>query len=525
MSPAGNLPSIDGDNARLRLAAIVDSSDDAIVSKTLEGIIVTWNRAAEQMFGYTASEAIGRPITMIIPPERLHEETHVLTRVRRGERVEHFETVRVHKNGTPVYISLSVSPIRNDDGVIVGASKIARDIGERIRAEEQRELLLNREQDARAEAEKANRIKDEFLATLSHELRTPLNAMLGWTRMLRSGALDAVTGARAVETIERNTRVLIQLVEDVLDVARITTGTMRLEARPVALVPVIEAAVESMRPAARAKRIRVGLFLDSAVPPVEGDAARLQQIVWNLVSNAIKFTEANGRVEVYLSQDQSRVEIRVVDTGRGIDPVFLPRVFDRFTQADSSTTRAHSGLGLGLAIVRHLVELHGGVVRAASEGIGRGSTFSVELPIPSIRRDPADIALGRVAVTAGELRGLRIVVVDDDRDARDLIAAVLTANGAEPILAESFDAALTAIERRRPDLVVCDIAMPERNGYDLIRAMRSRGLSNIPVVALTALVREEDRRRALDAGFVAHIGKPVDPSDLVRELARLSGRG
>ena len=522
MSPAGNPPPVGSDDARLRLAAIVDSSDDAIVSKTLEGIIVTWNRAAETMFGYTASEAVGQSITMIIPPERLHEETEVLTRVRRGDRVEHFETIRVHKNGTRVYISLTVSPIRNDEGVIVGASKIARDIGERIRAEEQRELLLSREQDARAEAEKANRIKDEFLATLSHELRTPLNAMLGWTRMLRSGALDAATGARAVETIERNTRVLIQLVEDVLDVARITTGTMRLEARPVALVPVIEAAIESMRPAARAKRISVGLFLDSAVPPVNGDAARLQQIVWNLVSNAIKFTDADGRVEVHLSQDHSQAEIRVVDTGHGIDPAFLPRVFDRFTQADSSTTRAHAGLGLGLAIVRHLVELHGGVVRASSEGIGRGSTFSIDLPIPGIRRE-AEIALGRTIATA-DLRGLRIVVLDDDRDARELIAAVLTANGAEPILADSVEAGLTVMDRQRPDLVVCDIAMPERNGYDFVRAMRHRGLAHIPVAALTALVRDEDRRRVLDAGFVAHIGKPVDPGDLVRELARLTGR-
>jgi PAS domain S-box-containing protein len=522
VSPAGNPPPVGSDDARLRLAAIVDSSDDAIVSKTLEGIIVTWNRAAETMFGYTASEAVGKSITMIIPPERLHEETEVLTRVRRGDRVEHFETIRVHKNGTRVYISLTVSPIRNDEGVIVGASKIARDIGERIRAEEQRELLLSREQDARTEAEKANRIKDEFLATLSHELRTPLNAMLGWTRLLRAGALDAATGARAVETIERNTRVLIQLVEDVLDVARITTGTMRLEARPVALVPVIEAAIESMRPAARAKRISVGLFLDSAVPPVNGDAARLQQIVWNLVSNAIKFTDADGRVEVHLSQDHSQAEIRVVDTGHGIDPAFLPRVFDRFTQADSSTTRAHAGLGLGLAIVRHLVELHGGVVRASSEGIGRGSTFSIDLPIPGIRRE-AEIALGRTIATA-DLRGLRIVVLDDDRDARELIAAVLTANGAEPILADSVEAGLTAMDRGRPDLVVCDIAMPERNGYDFVRAMRHRGLAHIPVAALTALVRDEDRRRVLDAGFVAHIGKPVDPGDLVRELARLTGR-
>jgi CheY-like chemotaxis protein len=290
----------------------------------------------------------------------------------------------------------------------------------------------------------------------------------------------------------------------------------------VSLVPVIEAAVESMRPAARAKRISVGLFLDSAVPPVNGDAARLQQIVWNLVSNAIKFTDANGRVEVHLSQDHSQAEIRVRDTGHGIDPSFLPRVFDRFTQVDSSTTRAHSGLGLGLAIVRHLVELHGGVVRASSEGIGRGSTFSVDLPIPGIRREE-EIALGRTIATA-DLGGLRIVVVDDDRDARELIATVLTANGAEPILADSVEAGLTAIDRQRPDLVVCDIAMPERSGYDFIRAMRYRGLAHIPVAALTALVRDEDRRRVLDAGFVAHIGKPVDPGDLVRELARLTGR-
>jgi PAS domain S-box-containing protein len=513
-------PPSDDEAARARLASIVDSSDDAIVGKTLDGIITSWNRGAERLFGYSADEAVGRSITLIIPKERLPEEDEVLRRVRAGDRVDHFETVRVRKDGRQVHISLTVSPILDRTGRVIGASKIARDITERRQAEAERELLLQREVSARNEAEKANRIKDEFLATLSHELRTPLTAMLGWIRMLRTRGADPATTERALDTIERNTKLLTQLVEDVLDVSRITTGTMRLDAQSVPLIPIIEAAVESMRPAARAKTIQLGLFLDPAVPPVAGEPARLQQIVWNLISNAIKFTPRGGRVEVHLAQAASRIEIRVSDTGQGIDREFLPFVFDRFTQADSSTTRRYGGLGLGLAIVRHLVELHGGTVTASSDGPGRGATFVVALPAPAVA---AAAMPGAAAGRPRRLRGVRVLAIDDDADARELLSVVLAGDGAHVVTARSVDEGLAAFDRDRPDVIVCDIAMPERDGYELVRTLRQRG-DTVPVAALTAHAREDERSRSVAAGFQTHIVKPVDPDELVTEVARLACR-
>ena len=509
------------DMATARLAAIVESSDDAIVSKTLDGIITSWNQAAERMFGYTAEEAIGRPITLIIPSERLDEETEVLRRVRQGDRVDHFETVRRRKDGDLVPISLTVSPIRDTDGSVIGASKIARDITDRLRADAERDLLLSRERTARNESEKANRIKDEFLATLSHELRTPLNAMLGWVRMLRMGRFDGGTAERALDTIERNTRLLARLVEDVLDVSRITTGTMLLDPKSVGLVPIIEAAVESMRPAARAKAIQVGLFLDPATARINGDPARLQQIVWNLVSNAIKFTNRGGRVEIHLLQAGSHVELRVVDTGRGIAPAFLPRVFDRFTQADSSSTRSYGGLGLGLAIVRHLVELHGGEVRASSEGEGRGSTFTVRFPVSAVAHAAAPTDPGRPSSVT--LHGVRVLVLDDNSDARELLRAVLMDNDAIVMTAGSVDEAVSALTWQAPHVVLCDISMPGRDGYEFAREARRLRGDAVPIIAVTAYARAEERDRLLREGFSAHIPKPVDPFDLIREVARVVG--
>jgi PAS domain S-box-containing protein len=515
----------DNTEAVVRLAAIVNSSDDAIVSKTLDGVITSWNPAAERMFGYTAAEAVGRSITLIIPFDRLSEEDEVLRRLRRGETVDHYETIRVRKDGALRNISVTVSPVRNAAGEIVGASKIARDITAQREAEAERGVLLAREQAARADAEKANRIKDEFLATLSHELRTPLNAILGWTRMLRARSLDPETSDRALETIDRNIQLLTRLVEDVLDVSRITTGTMRLDTRPVGLVPVIEAAVESVRPAARAKGIQIGVFLDSALGPVAGDASRLQQVVWNLVSNAIKFTPRDGRVEVHLEEHAWQAEIRVVDTGKGIAAEFLPRVFDRFTQADSSRTRAHSGLGLGLAIVRHLAELHGGTVSAESAGEGRGTTFTVRLPLLAVQASsPGSHARPRPG--AGALSGIRLLVVEDDDDSRILLLAVLRDAGATAEAAGSVPEALAALDWAAPDVILCDISMPGQDGFDLLRQVRRRSgaLGGVPIVALTARAREEERNETLAAGFTSHIAKPADPARLVREVARLAGR-
>jgi PAS domain S-box-containing protein len=525
-NPSDTNPLSQLEQAALRLAAIVDSSEDAIVAKTLDGIITAWNRAAERMFGYTAAEAVGRPITIIIPPERIDEEVEVLSRLRRGESIGHFETVRRHKSGAAVEISLSVSPIRTPGGQVIGASKIARDITERRRSEAERASLLAREQVARQQAEQANRIKDEFLAILSHELRTPLQAMLGWVSMLRQRRVDQAGADRAVDTIERNTRALARLVDDILDVSRITMGSLRLDLRPVELVPVIEAAVESFRPAARAKDIEVSLFLDPAVGPVGGDGARLQQVVSNLISNAVKFTPRGGRVEVRLDQDGSEAEIRVSDTGRGIAPEFLPRIFDRFTQEDEGSRRRYPGLGLGLAIVRHLVELHGGTVTAASRGEGHGAAFIMRVPL--LRGHVAGERWRPGAGPSGAvpLDGLRVLVVDDEKDARDVLAAVLEAAGATVAAASSGSGALALLDQERFDVALCDIAMPDLDGYDVVREVKRRRTPgrDVPVAALTAYANDHDRQRALAAGFEAHIAKPVEPDRLVREVARLAGR-
>jgi len=348
------------------LASIVQSADDAIISKTLQGIITSWNPAAEKLFGYTADEAVGQSILLIIPPERHDEEAQILEQLRRGEAIEHFETVRVAKGGARRHISLTVSPIRNARGEVIGASKVARDITDRVRGERERAELLAREQAAREEAEALNRSKDQFLAVLSHELRTPLNAIYGWARVLSDSQLDPKLRARGDDAIFRNAKAQLQLVEDLLDVSRIITGNMRLELRPVGLKPVIETALDAVRPAAGAKDVELRSTLDPAAKTVLGAPERLQQVVWNLLMNAVKFTPRDGRIEIDLRNAGSQVEIVVRDTGEGIAPEMLPHVFERFRQGDTSTTRVHGGLGIGLALVRHLVDLHGGTVTAAS---------------------------------------------------------------------------------------------------------------------------------------------------------------
>jgi PAS domain S-box-containing protein len=818
------------------LSAIVESADDAIISKTLEGIITSWNKGAELLFGYTAEEVIGKPVTILIPEDHVDEEPAILARLRAGQRIEHYETVRVRKDGRLIDISLTVSPIRGSDGRIVGASKIARDITEQRRAQrvldesatrlnlamaagrlgdwdwnaatnivnmsetaanifgiqpgptltwtEMRELLheddrervrlavedslatrndydteyrvlyadgserwvlargrgiygadgrvqgmrgvvqditgrkrieealreqtdalstinevgrlisaeldlhkvvqavtdaateltgarfgsffyrvpneegasymlytmsgVAREafehfampratdlfaptfrgesvvriadvkkdprygknspyyglpeghvdvtsylaapmvsrsgevlgglflghpeagvfterherivvglaaqaaiamdnarlyeatQRARAEAERlyheaqeANRLKDEFLATVSHELRTPLTAILGWAHMLRTGQFTGESAAKAFETIERNARAQAQLIEDLLDVSRIITGKLRIDVRPVDPNSFIEAAVEAVRPAAEAKGVRLQRVMDTGAVSVSGDPVRLQQVIWNLLSNAIKFTPRGGRVQVRLERINSHIEIAVSDTGAGIAPEFLPHVFDRFRQADQKTTRQHGGMGLGLAIVRHLVELHGGTVRAESGGEGKGSTFTVLLPVTAVY--PAETA--RVQPAARDtphsyecpekLDGLRVLVVDDEPDTRELLRAVLGQCGAEVTAVGSASEALSAIEASPPDLLISDIGMPEQDGYDLIRQVRGlpkeRG-GRVPAIALTAYARADDRLQALRAGYQMHVPKPVEMAELVAVAASLTGR-
>src|SRR4051794_29266205 len=434
------------DELQARLAAIVATSDDAIVSKNLDGVILSWNAAAERIFGYTADEIIGKPILILLPPERQDEENTILSKIRRGERVDHFETIRVRKDGRRIDISVTVSPIHDASGKVIGASKIARDITEYKQLVKEREHLLSAERAARSEAERIGRMKDEFLATLSHELRTPLSAILGWSQLLQHDTPDAAMLREGLEVIERNARVQTQLISDLLDMSRIISGKLRLDVEQVELASVIGAAIDSARPSAEFKQIRLHKVLDPSAGPVSGDPNRLQQVVWNLLSNAIKFTPKGGKVEVLLERVNSHVEISVSDTGQGISADFLPHVFDRFRQADSSTTRRQGGLGLGLAIVKQLVELHGGRISADSNGEGQGSTFTVTIPLAATRRDPERRQYqGRSDGQATSdfdgvvLEGKKILVIDDEPDSRELIRRLLTERRACVLVAESAD--------------------------------------------------------------------------------------
>ncbi len=387
---------------------------------------------------------------------------------------------------------------------------------------------------AKAAAEAANRMKDVFLATLSHELRTPLNAILGWAKVIQSRRLSADDVAEGLRAIERNSRIQAQLIEDLLDVSRIIAGNFRLDVQRVQLPVVIEAAVSAVVPAADAKGVRIHKVLDSLAGPVSGDPARLQQVVWNLVSNAVKFTPKGGRVQVVLERVNSHVEVSVIDTGQGIKPEFLPFVFDRFRQADASTTRRHGGLGLGLSIVKQLVEMHGGTVRAKSPGEQQGATFTVALPImvvhqeePAVEKVPPRVPeVGELEAPADSLAGVKVLVVDDEPDARALLRRVLSDSGSEVRVAESVAEALRVLEEFRPDVLVSDIGMPDQDGYDLMNQIRAAGRTSrqMPAVALTAFARAEDRKRAMLAGFQTHVAKPVDPAELVAIVASLAGR-
>jgi PAS domain S-box-containing protein len=366
--------------AALHLAAIVESSDDAIISKDLNGTIISWNRAAERMFGYSESEAIGRPIRMLIPPERQLEEDDVLARIGAGDIVDHFETVRVRKDGSRIDVSLTMSPIRDRDGTNVGASKIARDITEHKRIESA--LAASEMARARAydEAREANCLKDDFLATLSHELRTPLNAILGYAQMLRTKTIAADRREGALETVERNARALAQIVDDVLDVSRVVAGKLAMQVQPVALSRLVDDSIATVLPAAQAKGVAISARVAPDVHTIVADPDRMQQVLWNLLSNAVKFTSRGGRVNVEARRIHGEIEVVVTDTGEGIAPEFLPYVFDRFRQADRRIAGVRTGLGIGLAIVRHIVEMHGGTIDAASDGLGKGATFRVRLP-------------------------------------------------------------------------------------------------------------------------------------------------
>jgi signal transduction histidine kinase len=402
------------------------------------------------------------------------------------------------------------------------------EIAERLRAEAEREALLAREKVLRAEAEELSRLKDEFLATMSHELRTPLNAIFGWITLLRTRRLDEATQERALETIERNARAQKRLIEDLLDVSRIVTGKVALELVTVDPRRVVEAALETMHPAAQTKGLKIVPLLDTGAGTVRGDFARLQQVVCNLLSNAIKFTDAGGHVEVCLARRNGEVEISVADSGQGIKPEFLPLVFDRFRQEDGSISRRHGGLGLGLAIVRHLVELHAGSVDAQSAGEGKGARFIVRLPVRETNMLPRMAEIPEDAiVTPAMLLGLRLLVVDDDPGARELISGMLEGFGAQVSVAEGGHAALKLLFAERPDVLVADLGMPEMDGYALIEQVRALDPDfggKTPAVAVTAYASPQDRLRALQAGYQNHVAKPVEAEELAIVIASLAGR-
>jgi signal transduction histidine kinase/CheY-like chemotaxis protein len=406
-------------------------------------------------------------------------------------------------------------------------------IAERKRAEEERDRLLVREQEARAEAEAANRIKDEFLATLSHELRTPMTSILGWAELLRiKPMLDEETRTQAVESIERSAKIEIRLIDELLDVARIASGKLYLSCGPIDLISVIEAAIDVVRPAANAKNIEILYKHDLVMGAISGDAARLQQVVWNLLFNAVKFTPEGGRVDVRLERVGSHAKIIVSDTGKGISAEFLPYVFDRFRQADSTTARDYGGLGLGLALVRHLVELHGGTIHAESQGEGQGATFSVDLPLVAVRMEAGEVEREYQRVRGewasdhpSALEGLRVLVVEDEAYSREIITAVLKQGGADVRTSASAREALEVLEQWKPDVLMSDIGMPNEDGYAFIHKVRElseeRG-GRIPAAALTAYVKKEDRTRVLAAGYQMHVAKPIGPSELIMAVADLS---
>ncbi len=398
-------------------------------------------------------------------------------------------------------------------------------------AAEERMRLLESERAARATAERMSEMKDEFLATLSHELRTPLNAILGWSQVLKAGARNPADLLKGIETIERNARIQTQLIEDLLDMSRITSGTLRLDPRIIRPADFVDAAIGTVQPSADARGIHLETSIDSQAGPIFGDTGRLQQVVWNLLSNAIKFTPAGGRVHLAVERANAHVRLTITDTGVGIDPAFIPYLFERFRQADASTTRAYGGLGLGLSIVKRLIELHGGTVEVRSPGQGQGTTVTVELPraagsqmADSIRTEPAR---ARVAPGTSELAGLTVLVVDDQQDARDLMRRVLEDVGAEVVTAQSASEAVALVEGRKPDVMVTDIGMPDADGFQLLRWVRLLGADRggkVPAIALTAFGRTEDRTRALRAGFAVHVAKPLDPAELVATIASVAGR-
>src|SRR6266498_240316 len=497
------------------------------------------NERLAEINGCSVEEHLGRTVREVIPQMADTVEPVCRRVIETGEPALNVEQSAESANelGAARHFITSYYPIKNGGGRVLGVNIVVMEITERKKIEEELERLLGQEKAAREEAEAANRMKDEFLATISHELRTPLTSILGWARMLTGGGLTQPQARHALEVIAQSAQSQNRLIEDILDTSRIITGRLKLDAQPVLIENIFHAAVDVIRPSAEAKGIALSEVVDTPDGVVFGDANRLQQALWNLLSNAVKFTNEGGRIEARLGRAEGQIEIAVKDTGIGIDPRFLPHVFDRFRQADASSTREYGGLSIGLAIVRHIVEMHGGSVLASSPGKGRGATFMIRLPLisklrlaprsgPRAEAPPPAPAERMVLENGHRLDGVRVLLVEDNPDTLDMLRFIFDEAGAEVIPATSVDDALDALERFRPDALVSDIAMPDRDGYDLIREIRSRDPERggkIPAVAVTAYARAEDRVRVLAAGFQMHIAKPIDPDELIAVVASLTG--
>ncbi len=522
--------------AHQRLTFHVENSPVAVIEWVSDFRVSRWSAAAERIFGWKPEEVIGKHVSEwhFVFDEDVDAVAQATNRQRVGAELQGVQRNRNYtKAGSVLHCEWYNSVLHDDAGLIVSVLSLVLDVTARKVAEEERSALLMRERDLRKHAEEADRLKDEFLATLSHELRTPLTSILGWASLVRNGEVEGPNVDRALETIERNARSQARLIDDLLDVSRIITGNLRLDLRPIDLAPIVDAAIDGLRPTAGAKQIQLHSHSDTKGCLVRGDPNRLRQIIWNLLLNAIKFTPRAGSVTVRLKCIEPHAQLIVSDTGEGISAEFLPYAFDRFRQAEGSMSRRQGGLGLGLAVVRHLVELHGGNVRAESGGEGQGSTFTVDLPLAVERRDPAraEDRKREIERRKGErlarLDGLRVLLVEDDDDSRWLLGTMLKRQGAAVTSTSSSLEALNAFEVAAPDVVISDLGMPEENGLELMRKLRmfpaGRG-GLVPAIALTGYATPKDRERALAAGFQLHLAKPVEASELIAAIFSLVGR-
>lgn len=530
-------------DAYRRLAFHVESSPLAVVEWDSDFRVSRWSPSAERLFGWTASEVIGKHVNewRFVFTDDVDAVQLVTNRQREGVEIQGVQRNRNYtKDGSVIYCEWYNSVLNDEAGRLVSVLSLVLDVTARQRAEDERAALLVRERDARQHAEEADRLKDEFLATLSHELRTPLTSILGWASMIRNGEVETANVGRAIETIERNARSQARLIDDLLDVSRIITGNLRLDLHPISLGPIVELALDAMRPTAHAKGISVRTEFESRGCLVRGDSNRLRQVIWNLLSNAVKFTGRGGTINLRLSCVESSARLLVTDTGEGISAEFLPYVFDRFRQAEASISRRQGGLGLGLAVVRHLVELHGGTVSSSSEGIGKGATFQVDLPLAQERRDPdraeerkREIERRRSHDQAVRLDGVNVILVEDDDDSRRLLSMMLKRHGAVVTAAKSaaealgvFKSVLNEPGARLPDILISDIGMPDTDGYELIRRLRALSSAEggaTPAMALTGYATKKDRERALAAGYQMHMAKPIEQADLIAAITQVLG--